>query len=153
MINHKVRKAKPTDAFHLLQMMKDYLNETNLPYPPVEDMSFLEWALPLIKMGSVWVAVADKRIVGSIASNADRFRWNDGAAFMFNEWFYVRPDYRKGGKIARELLAEVKKQASQAKVPYVMGITSGDRRVSAFIERNGFEFTGSTGTFWTGKKK
>jgi hypothetical protein len=146
---YKIRKAKPTDVLALLELMKESHIDAAQPFPPVDDMDCINWILNLINLGGVWIAIVDKKIAGSIGCSVDTFSWNRKSAFVGNEWYYVRPQYRKGYDIAKQLIKIAKQTATEAKLPFIFSINSGkDKRIDLFVERQGFQYMGGMAISW-----
>lgn len=146
---YKIRRAQPTDAFLLLQLMKNFLAEISDKYPPVNDADCLNWMLSVINGGGVWVAIVDRKIIGSIGCSVDTFAWNRQAMNVYDEWYYVEPTYRKGYDISKKLIEVAKDHASKAGLPFIFSINSGkDKRIDRFVEMQGFEYKGGISISW-----
>jgi hypothetical protein len=146
-----IRQAKPTDAFFLLPLMKAFLAEVSAKYPPVDDADCLNWMLSVINQGGAWVAISDKKIVGSIGCGVDFFAWNRKHVNVFDEWYYVKPEFRKGTSVASDLLKVAKGHAKVAGLPFIFSINSGkDKRIDRFVQMHGFEYLGGIAVSWPG---
>ncbi|MGZ8432759.1 MAG: GNAT family N-acetyltransferase [Candidatus Binatia bacterium] len=139
----KIRRADALDTALIVKMMVEFIEESTMPYPKVNKQHCSEWMLRVIGNGGVWVAICDRQIVGTIGCSATQFDWNRDYWHVFDEWFYVKPDFRKGYRIAQTLLLEAKKAAQEAGFPFIFSVNSGkDKRIDRFVRMNGFEYIG-----------
>ena len=138
-----IRRAKPTDIIHLLKMMKEFLYEVSSKYPPVNDADCMNWMLSIVNAGGAWVAISEKRVIGTIGCSVDRFSWNRQVPYVYDEWYYVDPAFRKGYTISKELIEMAKTHSDKAGLPFIFSINSGkDVNVDRFVRMQGFEYMG-----------
>ncbi len=137
---YRIRLATPLDTPWIVLMMRDFVAEMKgNHFPQVDAGDCMQWMLNVIRKEATWVAVADREIVGTIGCNVCPFDWNQKAWHVYDEWFYVKPAYRKGYDIASRLVNEAMGKAQEAGLPFVFSINSGnDDRIDLFLKRKGF---------------
>lgn len=138
-----IRPARTMDAFHLVQLMKEYLAQLQPQRLELNEADCVLWLMGIINMGGAWVAIADKKIVGSIGCNVDFHPWNRQDRFVLDEWYYVKPEYRKGYSIASELIKIAKSKAHAAGLRFHFSLNSGtDSKADRFVRMLGFTYVG-----------
>ena len=139
----KIRLATPRDVIVLMQMMRLYLQEQPMGHPEINESHTIRSLLQVIDMTGAYVAVADKKLIGSIGVMVDKYPWNQEYRFIYDEWFYVLPQYRKGTNAAGLLLEAVKKLSDSHNMPFVFSVNSGiDRRIDRYLGMSGFRYAG-----------
>lgn len=150
----KIRQAAASDLTALVAMMKLFVNEQKANLPPVNEMDTIKWIVPIIEMGGAFVAIKDKVIIGSIGCGIDAFSWNREKKFLYDEWFYVRPQHRKGTNAAKLLLDQVKLVCIGSNTPFVFSVNSAiDKRVDRYLSMQGFRYAGGIHIFGLGEKE
>lgn len=138
-----IRRARPMDTFPLVLLMKEYLFHLKPARQELNETDCILWLLGVINLGGAWVAIVDKKLVASIGCSVDFMPWNKQDRFVFDEWYYVRPQYRKGYGIAAELIKLAKEQANQAGLPFHFSMNSGtDEKIDRYISMQGFTYMG-----------
>lgn len=137
-----IRKAVPTDVVALLKLFKEITSESPI-YNNPDDADCIQWFLNVIAVQGAWVAVSNRKIVGSIGCLVDYKPWNHQEQFVYNCWYHVSREYRKGYRISAELLSVARNTAHEAGLPFHLSINSAiDKRTDRFIRMQGFTYEG-----------
>lgn len=98
-----LRTAKPADAVAVMQAIRPMHEESAIQFPPIVEADALRWIIDVIERGFVVLAEVDGRIVGTLGLRVQTYPWNARVPFLYNTWFYVAPEFRKGGTAAKLL--------------------------------------------------
>lgn len=140
MIN--IRRANGYDADAIGELLKEWLNETNLNYPGYCAYSHV-WLATFIYSDFCVVAVKDGKVIGTIGMKYGQFPWNNEWNAFFCDFLIVDKDNRTNG-VGKMLIDEVKKLSDSTNVPIFLGIMTGhlaDKK-DRFLELCGFKYAG-----------
>lgn len=129
----KIRKAKPKDFRQIAQIVK---NEYKITYKEkYTDMSALRLVKYFYKLGTIYVAEIDKKVVGFIAG---RFEPREIGWAMVVEEFAVDSNYQRQG-IGRKLMKKMEQLAKSSKVYMIYLLTHKTAPAEKFYRAVGYQ--------------
>lgn len=139
-----IRRAAPLDISALVALLVEMHEGTEIPTSPIDSMKMISKINEVVHKGVVLMAVDENnQLMGSVGGMVGKDWWSD-QPFLADNWFYVRPEHRKGN-VALKLIKNFIKMANDAKLPVRLGhVFSGDLdRKDKFFERLGMIKAGS----------
>lgn len=141
--NIVIRAAVPRDATALYDVLIRYFEELALFYPgPVEGPT-MAWGLSVLVKGGVIVATENDQIIGSVGMEMGQYPWAPAVNYLNGVWFYVAPEYRRGGTAERLMkaakdIAERNKMALRLDNVWGVEVELQDR----WRKQHGFKYVG-----------
>lgn len=137
-----IRKAVGEDVVELANLLKQWLNETDMNYPGYCEYS-MAWLAGFIYNNMVFVAVKGEEIIGTLGLKYSQFPWNNEFNAWFCDFLIINKDNRKNG-VAKKLLECSKSLSDTTKLPVFLGIMTGNfaTRKDRFLEMSGFKYAG-----------
>lgn len=157
-----IRKATRYDITALEVMMSKGVEESQGFLPDYDPHLFWHEAVRLIQGETVWVAaqvdIANKRekLIGCLALDAHKWRWNPRVILLESVHFYVLPEARAltlaDGKtfVAEALISAAKELADTVPVPlrienlHQLGPDNRAEAKDRFFDRAGFIYAGGS---------
>jgi GNAT superfamily N-acetyltransferase len=145
-----IRAAEPQDAFGIHETLLRALKVAGTNYPEPDMPYCIQAMLDQIAQGFLGVAISPcgRRIIGVIWLDYGRWPWcspqNVKAFHLYNQHFWVEPDFRKGGT-AKRLLDFAKSVADRKQLALKLEFSNLDMKPELrdrFARINGFGYTG-----------
>lgn len=151
--NIEVRRAEPTDAVAILNLLKMLSTDMAVSYPAIDDAHALHWIIRTMQSGIVFVATLKEKIAGSVGLHPEQFPWNPTYRYLCDQWFAVHPKARSTAA-AKQLIGACKAIADEFKAPLVMGVMHGAKAdlKDRFIGMQGFTYMGGNFTYNFGER-
>lgn len=151
--NTEIRRAIPTDAVAILNLLKTLERDMAVNYPLIDDAHTLHWIVRVMQTGVAFVATVSGKIAASVALHPEQFPWNPTHRYLCDQWFAVHPKARNS-TIAKDLIGACKSVADEYQAPLVMGAIHGTKPdvKDRFIGMQGFKYMGGNFTYNFGER-
>jgi GNAT superfamily N-acetyltransferase len=138
-----VRLAEPNDLVVLLANAERYYQEGGVPGLPVDLEKAAQFTLLSILRHLTIIAEEDDKVVGALVLDDTPMWWTKAAALV-EHGFYVDPDFRKGRRVAEQLLKAGKAIADDMGVALILTPLTAENveRKDRFYLMNGFKRIG-----------
>ena len=130
------------DASAILTLLQQMADEAGLAIAPASESKMMAMICQSIAASAAFVAVKDRRVIGTTGGGPYTEWWSDQAEFA-QMWWYVLPDHRPGGpgvKLLRLLVAKAKEIGIPMKAAVVSGHATS--KMDAVFRRVGLSVTG-----------
>lgn len=138
-----IRPAHVRDVSPLYDLLIRYFDDLALLYPGPVPGPTMAWGLTIIIKGGVVVAEENGVLIGSVGLEIGQYPWAPSVSYLNGCWFYVAPEYRRGGtadrlmKAAKEIAA---KNNMGLRLDSVWGVEN--ELQDRYRARHGFRYVG-----------
>lgn len=94
--NITLRMARAADISPLWGLLSAYF-KMNPGWPEPDENATIAWGLTIIIKGGCILACHGNKLIGSVGVEKGAFQWNPAVGYLNGVWFYVAPEFRKGG--------------------------------------------------------
>lgn len=139
-----IRLGRFEDVFAIEQTLLVAAVEAGFPVPVVEQPYAYQKTMDLIARGMVFVAEEGSRVVGVLILGTQVWAWNRQVWQYCDEYFWVEPEFRKGGTAEQLLEAAKAKAHEEGRMLWIdLSFGGADTELKdRFVKRCGFTYKG-----------
>lgn len=136
-----VRPARVRDVSAIIALLLRMHREATAPISPPDEARIAHQVVDTVSRGVALVGVVDRQLIGSIGGvvHAD---WWSSAPRMFELWWYVLPDRRRGTGLGMELFRKFKAAAGDMPVRMETSVGGDNKRMDRLCARVGLQKAG-----------